>query len=96
MVTASASLLAACGRRLAWLGFAAVFYQSGLAFTIWLLEPIRVSGAEWVWVALFPGLLPAFFLVNRVLGCGSGHCGTGTCTQPGGACGARTWKMPGV
>jgi len=62
-----------------WVLFAIVFYNSGLAFTIWLLGPEEISSPEdWLWVLLFPALLPAFFLVNRRLGCASGTCGTGS------------------
>jgi hypothetical protein len=62
-------------RWLVWLGFAILFYTSGEAFTMWLLAPTRIrAGLQWLWVALFPVLLPAFFVVNRWWGCGNGTC----------------------
>jgi len=58
-----------------WLGFAAVFYHSGLGLTTWLLEPERAGHVERLLGLLFPLLLIAFFYVNRRLGCyGSGAC----------------------
>jgi hypothetical protein len=61
--------------RLVWLLFAILFYQSGLNFTQWLLEPASFAGGlAWFWVALFPFLVPMFFIVNRYLGCASGLC----------------------
>jgi hypothetical protein len=70
-------------RRMLWVVFAILFYYSGLNFTIWLLEPENFAGGvDWVWVALFPVLLPAFFLVNRHLGCASGRCASGECKIP--------------
>ncbi len=63
-----------------WVLFAVLFYQSGLNFTVWLLEPENFAGgANWIWVILFPALLPAFFIVNRHLGCASGQCRSGSC-----------------
>ena len=62
-------------RWLVWLGFAIVFYKSGETFTVWLLEPGQVTGdLQWIWTALFPLLLPLFFVVNRRFGCASGSC----------------------
>ena len=62
-------------RSLIWVLFAIVFYQSGLAATVWLLEPESFhGGVDWLWLALFPALLPLFFIVNRVCGCASGAC----------------------
>lgn len=62
-------------RWLVWFGFAILFYTSGQAFTVWLLEPEPVqAGLQWLWIALFPVLLPAFFVVNRRFGCASGSC----------------------
>ncbi len=62
-------------RWLVWLGFAMVFYKSGETFTVWLLEPGQVTGGlQWIWVALFPLLLPLFFVVNRRFGCAGGAC----------------------
>ncbi len=58
-----------------WLLFAALFYRSGETFTSWVMEPAQIKGGlEWLWIALFPVLLPAFFVVNRRLGCASGSC----------------------
>jgi hypothetical protein len=62
-------------RGLLWFVFAIVFYQAGLAATVWLLEPGNFTGGmDWLWLALFPVLLPAFFVVNRWLGCAGGAC----------------------
>jgi hypothetical protein len=62
-------------RWLVWLGFAIVFYKSGETFTVWLLQPGQIAGGfEWIWIALFPVLLPVFFIVNRRFGCASGAC----------------------
>ena len=62
-------------RRLIWVLFAIVFYQSGLTATVWLLEPENFrGGVDWLWLALFPVLLPLFFVVNRVCGCAGGAC----------------------
>lgn len=66
-----------------WLGFAFVFYRSGLAVTTWLLEPEHFAGGiDWVWVALFPVLVPGFFVVNRRYGCASGACRAASCESP--------------
>ncbi len=65
-------------RRLLWVVFAIPFYYSGLHVTVWLLEPENFAGGtSWIWVTLFPVLLPACFLVNRHLGCTGGHCASG-------------------
>ena len=64
--------------RLVWVVFAIVFYQSGLTATVWLLEPENFRGGiDWLWLALFPALLPLFFVVNRLCGCASGACAVG-------------------
>jgi hypothetical protein len=64
-------------RWLVWLGFAIVFYKSGETFTVWLLTPGQIAGGlQWIWIALFPLLLPLFFVVNRRFGCASGSCVT--------------------
>ncbi|MCK5876508.1 MAG: hypothetical protein KAG43_02645 [Candidatus Marithrix sp.] len=66
-------------KRLIWLVFAIIFYQSGLAFTILIMEPSEFTGGfQWVWVLLFPILLPAFFIINKHLGCAS--CEDGQCS----------------
>lgn len=66
------------GQRLLWVLFAILFYYAGLAFTTWLLQPEAFAGGlRWILVALFPILLPAFFVVNRRLGCASGSCPPG-------------------
>jgi len=65
-------------RSLIWVVFAIVFYQSGLTATVWLLEPENFRGGiDWLWLALFPALLPLFFVVNRLCGCASGACAVG-------------------
>ncbi len=70
-------------KRLLWVVFAILFYYSGLNFTVWLLEPENFAGGvKWVWVGLFPVLLPAFFLVNPRLGGASGRCASGICEIP--------------
>jgi len=62
-------------KRIYWVLFAILFYNSGQSFTIWLLEPDSFKGGmDWIWMLLFPILLPAFFLINRYLGCSSGPC----------------------
>ena len=62
-------------RRLIWVLFAIVFYQSGLTATVWLMEPENFHGGiQWLWLALFPALLPLFFIVNRLCGCATGAC----------------------
>lgn len=64
-------------QRLAWVLFAIVFYQSGLAFTTLLLEGTQGAGwSDWLAAGAFPVLLPAFFWVNARLGCASGVCKT--------------------
>ena len=66
-------------RRLIWVLFAIVFYQSGLTATVWLIEPENFrGGVDWLWLALFPALLPLFFIVNRLCGCATGTCPTTT------------------
>ncbi len=67
-------------RRLGWLLFGVLFYLSGEAATVWLLDPAHFGGGrQWFWLALFPVLLPAFFLLPRWFGCASGHCQHGRC-----------------
>ncbi len=71
-------------RWLVWLGFAILFYTAGEAFTMWLLEPEHIHGGlQWLWIALFPVLLPAFFIVNRRFGCTSGSCAGANSRIPG-------------
>ena len=66
--------------RVYWVLYAILFYQAGLAFTIWLLQPAEFAGGwDWFWLALFPLLLPGFFIVNRYLGCITGRCTSGQC-----------------
>jgi hypothetical protein len=63
------------GRRMSWIVFAVMFYLSGEAATIWLLEPQAfTSGWQWFWLCLFPLLLPAFFRLQRFFGCSGGQC----------------------
>lgn len=59
---------------IAWVGFAIVFFYSGLFFTEWLLDDGFGGGWRWILVAVFPLLVPAFFVVNRRYGCASGAC----------------------
>ncbi|NIR32010.1 MAG: hypothetical protein GWN84_22430 [Gammaproteobacteria bacterium] len=74
-------------RWLIWLGFAAIFFQSGSTFTAWVLEPERFGGGlAWIWVVAFPLLLALFFVVNRRFG-----CARGTCSIDGGA---RDFRFP--
>ncbi len=71
-------------KRILWVIFAVLFYQSGLTFTIFVMTPEKFAGGwQWLWVGLFPILLPAFFIVNRYLGCATGQCHTGTCEIEG-------------
>lgn len=66
-------------RRVYWVIYAVLFYQAGLAFTTWLLQPESFAGGgDWFWLALFPLLLPGFFIVNRYLGCATGTCTSGS------------------
>ena len=70
-------------RRLLWVLFAILFYQSGLAATVWLLDPEHFGGGPDVfWALAFPALLPLFFWVNRHLGCAGGQCQDGQCPLP--------------
>ncbi len=63
---------------LMWLLFAALFYKSGETFTVWIIEPEDIGGGvQWIWVLLFPLMVPLFLVVNRRLGCASGSCLTG-------------------
>ncbi len=63
-------------RRVIWVLFAVVFYFSGQAATILVLEPGSFAGGiiDWILVGIFPLLVPGFFLVNRRYGCASGAC----------------------
>ena len=71
-------------RWLIYLLFAAVFYHAGETFVVWILEPeLFRGGSQWLWIVLFPLLVPAFFMVNRRFGCASGSCSTQVC-QGGG------------
>ena len=55
-------------KRLAWIGFAVVFYNAGQAFTVLVLEPDNFAGGlDWIWLIAFPLLLPLFFIINRRL-----------------------------
>jgi hypothetical protein len=92
-------------KRVLWVIFAILFYQSGQAFTIWLLEPENFAGGlDWFWMLLFPVLLPAFFVVNRHLGCATGACSDGECELPGDKNGKKderdkvfyNWRSPGM
>lgn len=68
--------------RLLWILFAIAFFQSGMAFTTLALEPESFRGGlDWLWAILFPLLFPAFFIVNRRLGCGTGRCTANACVQ---------------
>lgn len=61
--------------RVWWALFAVLFYLSGLAFTTLLLEPEQFGGGlDRVLAAMFPLLIPLFFVVNYYLGCVSGMC----------------------
>lgn len=63
--------------RCMWILFAIAFFQSGMAFTTLALEPESFrGGSDWLWAILFPMLIPAFFIVNRRLGCGTAPCWT--------------------
>lgn len=68
------------GQRIAWILFAIIFYLSGEQFTLWLMSDQSFGGGlAWIAVLAFPFLLPAFFVVNRYLGCASGTCADGVC-----------------
>ena len=78
--TLKSLLLHPLTRRIYWVLYAILFYQAGLAFTIYLLRPEEFAGgADWFWLAFFPLLLPGFFIVNRYLGCATGHCSSNRC-----------------
>lgn len=69
--------------RVIWVLFAIVFFYSGLYFTEFVMAPRSFAGGWlWLWVAAFPFLLPAFFIVNRRFGCASGACREGACAVP--------------
>ncbi len=61
-------------KRIAWLVFAIPFYQAGLAFTVWLLEPQHGYSVQELWAMAFPGMLLLFVLLQRHLGGASGYC----------------------
>lgn len=88
-------------KRLGWVLFAILFYQCGLAFTTWVIEPEGFAGgAQWVKVFLFPVLVPLFFVVNGRLGCAAGTCEGGHCranrvTRKGDET-IFTGRMPGI
>lgn len=69
--------------RVVWLAFAVLFFYSGLYFTEWLFASETFAGGflRGTLVALFPLLVPLFFIVNRRFGCASGSCGvaSGSC-----------------
>jgi hypothetical protein len=68
------------GKRVQWVAYAIMFYQSGLAFTTLIWQPeLFGGGLEWLLAGAFPVLLPGFFVVNRYLGCASGACQAGHC-----------------
>ena len=49
--------------RVYWGAYAVLFYNAGLSFTTWLMQPESFAGGpEWLWVALFPPLLVGFFI----------------------------------
>lgn len=64
-----------------WLAWFAVFYQSGLALTTWLLGAgEELGGMERALAMLFPFLIVIFPGINRYCGrrggpCRNGHCG---------------------
>ena len=62
-------------KRIYWVLFAILFYNSGQSFTVWLLEPESFKGGlDWAWMIIFPILFPAFFLLNQHLGCSNDYC----------------------
>lgn len=89
------TLVHAVAGRMIWLAFAFVFFYSGLFTTEWLLEPEQFEGGwRWILVALFPVLVPAFFVVNKRYGCASGACAGRTCSSASRQ--AAVKQMPGV
>lgn len=69
--------------RVIWMVFAIVFFYSGMYFTEFIMAPREFAGGWlWMWVAAFPFLLPAFFVVNRRYGCATGACRGETCAVP--------------
>jgi len=85
-------------RRLYWVIYAFLFYNAGLALTIWLLEPENFAGGwDWFWLALSPFLIPGFFIVNRYLGCTTGQCASGQCAvDENEKSGQYKGRMPGM
>ncbi len=74
-----ASLYHGLVQRLIWVLFLIAFFQSGLVTTTWLLEPENFEGGlDWLWLGLFPLLLPLFFVMNRRFGCAAGACSVNT------------------
>jgi len=69
--------------RVIWIGFAVLFFYSGMYFTEFVMAPGSFAGGWlWLWVAAFPVLLPLFFVVNRRYGCATGACRRGACELP--------------
>ncbi len=88
-------------RRLLWLVFTVLFFYSGLYFTEWIFEPDTFAGGplRWALVALFPLLVPLFFIVNRRFGCASGSCGLSPSPDHGTdkrGTGMNIMRMPGA
>jgi hypothetical protein len=80
-----------------WILFLALFYQSGLAFTILLLEPENFEGGlQWGWAVLFPLLLPGYFYLNHRFGCAFGSCAVKGSQVPQGQQQAPADKKPGA
>ncbi len=84
-------------RLLIWVLFAIAFYQSGLTATRWLLESQNFRGGiDWLWLGLFPALLPLFFVVNRRFGCASGACATPGKSKKGTLKRGQIYFLPGM
>ena len=73
-----------------WILFAIAFFQSGMAFTTWALEPGSFrGGSDWFWAILFAILLPAFLIFNRRHDRGPGHCMAKACERTKSTPGSR-------
>ncbi|TNG00162.1 MAG: hypothetical protein EP297_04225 [Gammaproteobacteria bacterium] len=84
-------------KQVVWFGFAILFYNSGYNLTVLLVEPENFTGGwQWFWIALFPLMLPTFFLVNRYCGCASGNCSRGQCQIDNGKNQASEDKIRGM
>ncbi len=70
-------------KRFIWWGFAIIFFQSGLDFTILIFEANSFQGGfHWLFALMFPFLVPVFFIAGKYLGCSSKYCNSEGCNTP--------------